>query len=71
MPLLGVLFTMWFQGLGRNPLGMLAWTVLYTLAAAGVWVQSRQLRASPGTTRPAASRAVSPADCACSTTARA
>ena len=34
MPLLGVLFTMWFQGLGRNPLGMLAWTVLYTLAAA-------------------------------------
>ena len=46
MPLLGVLFTMWFQGLGRNPLGMLAWTVLYTLAAAAVWVQSRQLRAS-------------------------
>lgn len=46
MPLLGVLFTMWFQGLGRNPLGMLAWTVLYALAAVAVFVQSRQLRAS-------------------------
>ncbi len=52
MPLLGVLFTMWFQGLGRNPLGMLAWTVLYTLAAGGVFVQSRQLRASRSGTAP-------------------
>lgn len=52
MPLLGVLFTMWFQGLGRNPLGMLAWTVLYTLAAGGVFVQSRQLQASRSGTAP-------------------
>ncbi len=46
MLLLRVLFTMWFQGLSRNPLGMLAWTVLYSLAAVAVLDQSRQLRAS-------------------------
>ncbi|MDH4464527.1 MAG: hybrid sensor histidine kinase/response regulator [Acidovorax sp.] len=46
MPLLGAPLTMWFQGLGRDPLGLGLWTALYTVAALAVWHQARRLRHS-------------------------
>lgn len=44
MPLIGLPLTLWFNGLGRDPRGMLAWTLLYALAAAALLMHRRGFR---------------------------
>lgn len=44
MPLIGLPLTIWFNGLGRDPRGMLAWTLGYAFAAAALLLHGRRFR---------------------------
>lgn len=44
LPLIGVPLTLWFQGLGRDPRGMLVWTLVYAMAALVLLLQRRLFR---------------------------